>query len=144
MAKGVNKVIIIGNLGKDVEMRTMPNGNAVADFSVATTETWKDKTSGQKQEKTEWHNIVVFGKLAEICGQFLTRGSKVYIEGSLRTRDWMDQASNTKKYKTEIVAKDMQMLDSRNQQQSLNAPQQEPQAPAAPGQADQFDDDIPF
>ena len=129
MAKGINKVIIIGNLGGDVDMRSMPNGNAVAGFSVATTESWKDKTSGQKQEKTEWHNIVAFGRLAEICNEYLTRGSKVYIEGSLRTRDWIDKESNVKKYKTEIIAKDMQMLDSRDQQSRINVVN-EPPAPA--------------
>jgi single-strand DNA-binding protein len=144
MAKGINKVIIIGNLGGDVEQRAMPNGSAVANFTVATTETWKDKQTGDKQERTEWHSVAVFGKLAEICGQFLVKGSKVYIEGSLRTRDWMDEKSNTKKYKTEIVAKDMQMLDSRGQQSNLNS---EPAPPAnnqaAPEQGN-FDDDIPF
>lgn len=112
-SKGVNKVIIVGNLGKDPETRFMPSGGAVANFSIATSESWKDKATGQPQERTEWHKIAVFGRLAEICGEYLKKGSKVYIEGSLRTRKWQDQ-SGQDKYTTEIVASEMQMLDSRS------------------------------
>jgi len=110
--KGVNKVILVGNLGKDPESRAMPSGGAVSNFSVATSESWKDKNTGQPQERSEWHKVAVFGKLAEICNEYLRKGSKVYIEGSLRTRKWQDQ-SGQDRYTTEIVATEMQMLDSR-------------------------------
>lgn len=170
MARGVNKVILIGNLGNDPEQKSMPNGNAVTNVSVATAESWKDKQTGQQQERTEWHRVVFFNRLAEIAGQYLSKGSKVYIEGSLRTRKWQD-ANGQDRYSTEIVGSEMQMLDSRggmqdgggNNQQSApqqrapqqaapqqSAPQQAPQqqAPqpqAAPaGNFDDFDDDIPF
>lgn len=113
--RGINKVIILGNLGNDPETRYMPNGNAVTNISVATSESWKDKQTGQMQEKTEWHRIVFFNRLAEIAGEYLRKGSKVYIEGSLRTRKWQDQNGNDR-YSTEIVASDMQMLDSRGEQ----------------------------
>lgn len=168
MSKGINKVIIVGNLGNDPETRYMPSGGAVTNISVATSETWKDKQTGQPQERTEWHRIVFFNRLAEIAGEYLRKGSKVYIEGSLRTRKWQDQ-SGQDKYTTEIVAKEMQMLDSRGGGQGAQqgggyqdqgysqapaqqaprraparqaAPQQAPQAPA--GGFDDFDDDIPF
>ncbi|MCX2780395.1 single-stranded DNA-binding protein [Microbulbifer thermotolerans] len=150
MARGVNKVILVGNLGQDPETKTTQNGNAVAVISVATSETWKDKQTGQQQERTEWHRVVFFNRLAEIAGQYLRKGSKVYIEGSLRTRKWQDQ-NGQDRYTTEIVASEMQMLDSRgdqqqqfqqqhNQQHSAPAPQQ----PAPGGFDNSFDDDIPF
>lgn len=119
---GVNKCIIVGNLGQDPEVKYMPNGNAVANITVATSESWKDKDTGQQQERTEWHRVVFFNKLAEIVGQYLKKGSKIYIEGSLRTRKWQDQ-SGADRYTTEIVAKEMQMLDSRSDSQQ-SAPQQ--------------------
>lgn len=112
--RGINKVIILGNLGNDPETRYMPNGNAVTNLSIATSESWKDKNTGQMQEKTEWHRVVFFNRLAEIAGEYLRKGSKVYIEGSLRTRKWQDQSGNDR-YTTEIVASDMQMLDSKGE-----------------------------
>lgn len=115
-SRGVNKVIIVGNLGKDPEMRYMPNGGGVANFTVATSETWKDKQTGEQKEKTEWHRIVIFGRLAEIAGEYLRKGSKVYIEGRLETRKWTNQQGQ-EVYTTEINAHEMQMLDSRGQGQ---------------------------
>ncbi|WP_280548425.1 single-stranded DNA-binding protein [Halomonas sp. 11-S5] len=112
MARGINKVILIGNLGQDPEVRFTPSGTAVANLNLATTDTWMDKQSGQRQERTEWHRIVLFNKTAEIAQQYLKKGSKVYIEGRLQTRKWQDQ-NGQDKYSTEIVANDMQMLDSR-------------------------------
>ena len=112
MARGVNKVIIIGNLGQDPETRFMPSGGAVTNVKLATSESWKDKQTGQQQERTEWHRVVFFNKLAEIAGEYLKKGSKVYIEGSLRTRKWQGQDGQDR-YTTEIVANEMQMLDSR-------------------------------
>ena len=160
-SRGINKVILVGNLGQDPETRYMPSGGAVTNITVATSETWKDKQSGQQQERTEWHRIVFFNRLAEIAGEYLRKGSKVYIEGSLRTRKWQDKNTGADRYTTEIVANEMQMLDSRGggaggdyapDQQS--APQQAPiavatggaESPAAaqPGGFDNFDDDIPF
>ncbi len=111
MARGINKVMLIGNLGRDPETRYAQNGNAVTRFSIATSESWKDRTSGEQQERTEWHNIVCFARLAEIAGEYLRKGSKVYIEGSLRTSSW--EANGEKKYRTEINARELQMLDSR-------------------------------
>jgi single-strand DNA-binding protein len=113
MARGINKVIIIGNLGADPEVRYTPSGSAVTNIRVATTEAWKDKQSGEMQERTEWHRIVLYNRLAEIAGEYLRKGSKVYIEGSLRTNKWQDQSGN-ERYTTEIVANSMQMLDSRS------------------------------
>lgn len=113
-SRGVNKVILVGNLGKDPEVRYMPNGNAVANFTVATSESWKDQ-QGQQQERTEWHNIVMYRRLAEIAGEYLKKGSKVYIEGKLQTSKWQDQQTGQDRYKTEINANEMQMLDSRGQ-----------------------------
>ncbi|MFI2813069.1 MULTISPECIES: single-stranded DNA-binding protein [Microbulbifer] len=113
MAKGINKVILIGNLGADPETRYMPSGGAVTNVNLATSETWKDKQTGQQQERTEWHRVVFFNRLAEIAGEYLRKGSKVYIEGSLRTRKWQDKNSGQDRYTTEIVASEMQMLDSR-------------------------------
>ncbi len=150
-SRGVNKVILIGNLGKDPEVRYMPSGGAVTNITVATSETWKDKQTGNAQERTEWHRVVFFNRLAEIAGEYLKKGSKVFIEGSLRTRKWQGQDGQDR-YTTEIVANEMQMLDSRSggtagfsggaqpQADSNNAP-----APAPSGGVDEgFDDDIPF
>src|SRR5690606_29957490 len=115
MARGVNKIILVGNLGKDPETRYMPSGGAVTNATLATSESWKDKQTGQQQERTEWHRVVFFNKLAEIAGEYLKKGSKVYIEGSLRTRKWQAQ-DGSDRYTTEIVASVMQMLDSRGDQ----------------------------
>ncbi|WP_275288006.1 single-stranded DNA-binding protein [Halomonas elongata] len=112
MARGVNKVILIGNLGQDPEVRFTPSGTAVANLNLATTDTWTDRQSGQRQERTEWHRVVMFNKLAEISQQYLRKGSKLYVEGRLQTRKWQDQ-NGQDRYSTEIVANDMQMLDSR-------------------------------
>lgn len=159
-SRGVNKVIIIGNLGNDPEVKYMPSGDAVTAISVATSEVWKDKTTGQPQERTEWHRIVAFARLAEIMGEYLRKGSKVYIEGSLRTRKWQAQ-DGTDRYSTEIVASEMQMLDARQgddsgqqpapqrqapqqQRQPSNRGQQPAQQSAPPPDMDGFDDDIPF
>lgn len=114
-SRGVNKVILVGNLGQDPETRYMPSGGAVTNISVATSESWKDKQSGEPQERTEWHRVAFFNRLAEIAGEYLRKGSKVYIEGSLRTRKWQDQ-SGQDRYTTEIIANEMQMLDSRGGQ----------------------------
>ena len=111
MARGINKVMLIGNLGRDPETRYAQNGSAVTRFSIATSESWKDRTSGEQQERTEWHNVVCFARLAEIAGEYLRKGSKVYVEGSLRTSSW--EANGEKKYRTEINARDLQMLDNR-------------------------------
>lgn len=159
MARGINKVILVGNVGVDPEVRYMPNGNAVASFSVATSESWKDKTTGEKQEKTEWHRVVCFNRLGEIAGEYIRKGSKLYVEGSLRTRKWQDQQGQDK-YTTEIIASDVQMLDSKGgsassyddmpQAQSTapayqnSAPRQQQPAQAAQDAFDQLDDDIPF
>jgi len=112
MARGINKVILIGNLGADPETRYMPSGGAVTNLRLATSENWKDKTTGDMQERTEWHRVALFGRLAEVAAEYLRKGSKVYIEGSLRTRKWQDKDGRDN-YSTEIVANDMQMLDSR-------------------------------
>jgi single-strand DNA-binding protein len=150
MARGVNKVILVGNLGKDPEVRYMPNGNAVANITLATTESWKDKQSGEQQEKTEWHRVVMFKRLGEIAGEYLKKGSQVYIEGKLQTRKWQDNSGNDR-YTTEIVANEMQMLGGRGGGGSAgfspdSAPSQSAPAPApAPAAAGgEFDDDIPF
>ena len=168
---GINKVIIVGNLGQDPEVKYMPSGDAVANISIATSDTWKDKETGEKREKTEWHRVVFFGKLAEIAGQYLKKGSKVYVEGQLQTRKWQGQDGQDR-YTTEIIVRGfngtMQMLDGKSggssdfapaqqsqqqpqqaQQQGggasqQSAPQQSPQQSAAPQNFDNFDDDIPF
>lgn len=119
---GINKVIIVGNLGNDPETRFLPSGGAVTNISIATSEKWKDKTTGQQQEKTEWHKIIFFNRLAEIAGEYLKKGSKVYVEGSLRTNKWQDKDGNDR-YTTEIIAKELQMLDAKSDGQSSNAPQ---------------------
>ena len=167
-SRGINKVILVGNLGADPENRTSQTGNAITNISVATSETWKDKSTGQQQERTEWHRVVFFNRLAEIAGEYLRKGRQVYIEGSLRTRKWQGQDGQDR-WTTEIVANEMQMLGSRSDdmgaaraggfrdqrpaqapQQSEPAPQAPQQQPQAPQQAantveDGFtDDDIPF
>lgn len=131
--RGVNKVILIGRLGKDVEVRYFPSGDAVANATIATTESWKDKQSGEQKEATEWNNVVFPGKLGEIAGKYLKKGSKVYVEGSLRTRKWTDKEGKDR-YTTEIRVQDMQMLDGKKQGERNTAPA-----------SDEFkDDDIPF
>jgi single-strand DNA-binding protein len=112
MARGVNKVILLGNIGKDPETRYLPSGGAVTNVTIATSEAWTDKQSGEKKEKTEWHNVVFFNKLAEIAGQYLKKGSQCYVEGALRTRKWQDQ-SGADRYTTEIVAENMQLIGGR-------------------------------
>ncbi|SEP06330.1 single-stranded DNA-binding protein [Aquisalimonas asiatica] len=154
MARGVNKVILIGNLGKDPEVRYSPSGAAVTNMTVATTDNWKDKQTGERQEKTEWHRVVFFGKLAEIAGEYLRKGAKVYIEGRLQTRKWQGQDGQDR-YTTEIVGNDMQMLDGRggggggmgdgggSRSQGQGGGQQ-PASQSSPEPVDDFDDDIPF
>jgi single-strand DNA-binding protein len=144
MARGVNKVILIGNLGRDPEVRYSPNGGAIANITLATSESWKDKNTGEQVDKTEWHRVVFFRRLAEIAGEYLKKGSKVYIEGKLQTRKWQDKDGNDR-YTTEIVANEMQMLDSRGGSASYN--QDEPAMSSSqpePTPAGDFDDDIPF
>ena len=157
MARGINKVILIGNLGGDPEVRYMPSGGAVANITLATSESWKDKQSGEQVDRTEWHRIVFFNRLAEIVGEYVRKGSKIYVEGSLRTRKWQDKAGQDR-YTTEIVANEMQMLDSRGAggsanmdsapaAASSNADHQPPMHTAEPtgaAPAGDFDDDIPF
>jgi single-strand DNA-binding protein len=148
MARGVNKVILIGNLGKDPEVKYFPNGDAVCNVTLATSESWKDKNSGETQERTEWHNVVFTKRLAEIAGEYLKKGAKVYVEGSLRTRKWQDKEGKDR-YTTEIFAREMQMLDSKgggsanfSGERSASGSAMSAPAPAAAG--DDFDDDIPF
>jgi len=152
MARGVNKVILIGNLGKDPQQRAMPSGKAVVNFSMATTDGWRDKQTGEQKEETEGHNIVMFDRLAEIAAEYLRKGSQIYIEGSIRTRKWQDKEGKDR-YTTEIIANEMQMLGGRGGAGAGAAPaadraparSQEP-APRgeAAGVAESFDDDIPF
>ncbi|EGQ7778761.1 TPA: single-stranded DNA-binding protein [Vibrio parahaemolyticus] len=173
-SRGINKVILVGNLGNDPEIRYMPNGGAVANITIATSDSWRDKATGEQREKTEWHRVVLFGKLAEVAGEYLRKGSQVYVEGQLQTRKWQDQ-SGQDRYSTEVVVQGfngvMQMLGGRAQggapamggqqqqggwgqpqqpaQQQYNAPQQQQQAPQQPQQQYNeppmdFDDDIPF
>jgi len=163
MARGINKVILVGHLGQDPEVKYMPSGGAVANVSVATSDSWKDKQTGEQKDRTEWHRVVFFNRLAEIVGEYLKKGAQVYVEGRLQTRKWTDQ-NGQDRYTTEIVASDMQMLGGRqgmgdsggasfgSGQQQQQRPQQggsnfgsgQQQAPAAPMPADDFDDDIPF
>jgi single-strand DNA-binding protein len=163
MARGVNKVILIGNLGKDPEMKSFPNGDAFCNLTLATSESWTDKTSGEKKERTEWHNLVFTRRLAEIAGQYLKKGSKIYVEGSLRTRKWQDKDGHDR-YTTEIQVNDMQMLDGRGgggggedfggggsysgaRSGGGSAPRERAparQAPAPSGGESFEDDDIPF
>src|SRR5690606_34864200 len=144
MARGINKVILIGNLGADPETRYMPSGGAVTNIRLATSESWKDKTSGEQQERTEWHNVAMFGRLAEIAAEYLRKGSQVYIEGRLRTRKWQDRDGNDR-WTTEVIANDMQMLGGRP---GAGAPAQQAGDAAAhaggAAPAADFDDDIPF
>jgi len=149
MSRGINKVILIGNLGQDPEVKYMPNGNAVANITLATSESWKDKNTGEQVDKTEWHRVIFFRRLAEIAGEYLHKGSKVYIEGKLQTRKWQDK-NGKDCWTTEIIANSMQMLDSRNTNSApahngdAGAPKQsDSQSAPAPANAD-FDDDIPF
>jgi single-strand DNA-binding protein len=151
MSRGINKVILVGNLGKDPEVRYLPSGGAVTNVTIATSEQWKDKTSGEKKEATEWHRVVFFGKLAEIAGEYLKKGSQVYVEGRLQTREW--EKDGVKRYSTEIIASEMQMLGGRGGggerggyeggsgggSRGAGGP-----PPAEPRGADSFDDDIPF
>ncbi|NOZ53238.1 MAG: single-stranded DNA-binding protein [Gammaproteobacteria bacterium] len=156
MARGVNKVILIGNLGKDPEVKYMPSGDPICNITVATSETWKDKSTGENVEKTEWHRVVFFKRLAEIAGEYLKKGSKVYVEGRLQTRKWQGQDGQDR-YTTEIVANEMQMLDSRGggtapmntgaggakPQPAMASAESAPSSSSGGGFAD-FDDDIPF
>lgn len=143
---GVNKVIIVGNLGQDPEVRYTPSGAAVANFSVATSENWKDKTTGERREQTEWHNIVVWNKTAELAKDYLKKGSKVYIEGSLQTRSWDDESSGQKRYKTEIRGNNIQFLDRREGasggQSGMGNSDPGPTPP--PFNSGDDDDDLPF
>lgn len=158
--RSVNKVVLVGNLGKDPEMRYMPNGNAVANFSIATTESWKNKQTGEYENQTEWHNLTVFGKFGEMCGQYLKKGAKVYVEGKIKTEKWQDKTSGQDRFSTKIIVSELQMMDARNDiqggqqfqgqaslpqggQQYQNPPQAQssqqswgnaPQQPAAPQQ----------
>jgi single-strand DNA-binding protein len=164
MARGVNKVILIGNLGADPETRAMPSGTTVANLRVATSESWRDKQTGEQQERTEWHRVAFFGRLAEVAGEYLRKGSQVYIEGSLRTRKWQDKQGN-ERYSTEIVGNDLQMLGGRGGAGGAaagagagagagaeSAARGGGAAPAfseesgggAGGRGEEFDDDIPF
>ena len=154
MARGVNKVILVGNLGRDPEMKYTASGAAIANITIATSDSWNDKQTGEKVEKTEWHRVVAFQRLAEIMGEYLKKGSQVYIEGRLQTRKWQDQ-NGQDRYTTEVVASDMQMLGSRGGEGG-GAPQgsgggfrknpqaQQPAAPANTGGGGFDDDDIPF
>jgi single-strand DNA-binding protein len=148
MARGVNKVILIGNLGKDPEVRYTPTGTAIANITIATSESWKDKQTGENVERTEWHRVVFYQRLAEIAGEYLRKGSKVYIEGRLQTRKWQDKNSGQDRYTTEIIADNMQMLDSKGGSGGASGGYEKPAAAAStPDMApslDQFDDDIPF
>ena len=154
MARGINKVILVGNLGADPETRAMPSGTTVANLRIATSESWRDKQSGEQQERTEWHRVALFGRLAEVAGEYLRKGSQVYIEGSLRTRKWTDKQGN-ERYSTEIVASEMQMLGGRGggggagagAGGSSDAPRErgefaEPVSSST--EREEFDDDIPF
>jgi single-strand DNA-binding protein len=156
MARGINKVILVGNLGADPETRYMPSGKAVTNIRIATSESWTDRQSGDKQERTEWHSVVLFDKLGEISAEYLRKGSQVYIEGSLRTRKWQDKEGKDR-YTTEIVAREMQMLGGRSGA-GTGEPRTEPRTegrtpatesrgappPSSMGDEGQFDDDIPF
>ena len=154
MARGVNKVILIGHLGADPETRAMPSGMTVANIRLATTESWKDKQSGEQKERTEWHNVALFGRLGEIAGEYLRKGSQVYIEGWLRTRKWQDKEGRDR-YTTEIIANDMQMIGGRGgrwrrrwrwrrQRSAGSARRDDAEAAGAGGRQEEFDDDIPF
>lgn len=150
MSRGINKVLIMGNLGTEPETRYMPSGAAVTNIRVATSEVWKDKQSGDRQERTEWHRIVLFNRLGEIAAQYLHKGSRVFVEGSLRTNKWQDQNGNDR-YTTEIIASSMQLMDSKggsgasfDQEMPQEATTQEKRQPATVAADEEFDDDIPF
>ena len=154
MGRGVNRVILVGHLGQDPEIRYMPNGGAVANITLATSESWRDKATGEQKEITEWHRVILFGKLAEVAGEYLRKGSQIYIEGKLRTRKWQDQ-SGQDKYTTEVIVNVggvMQMLGGKQDGGAANKPQQsQPQrqpGPSTPPANNEppmdFDDDIPF
>ncbi len=156
MARGVNKVILVGNLGNDPDVKYTADGRAIANISLATTESWKDRNTGEQQDRTEWHRVVFFNRLAEIVSEYLKKGSQVYVEGKLQTRKWQDQ-NGQDRYTTEIVANEMQMLGGRTGgtadfggapagvgQQRPAAPQQQAAAPAPAPMMDDLDDDIPF
>jgi single-strand DNA-binding protein len=157
MARGINKVILIGNLGADPETRAMPSGTTVANLRVATSESWRDKQTGEQQERTEWHRVALFGRLAEIAGEYLRKGSQVYIEGSLRTRKWQDKQGN-ERYSTEIVGNELQMLGGRGgaggaagasgsesaSRSSSPAPSFAEESAGGGSRSEEFDDDIPF
>ena len=139
---GINKVILVGNLGKDPDMRYTAGGDAVANLSIATSESWNDNQTGEKKEKTEWHRVVFFRRIAEVCGEYLKKGSSIYIEGSLRTRDWEDDQGN-KRYTTEIIGREMQMLGGRRSEDNMD---QSPQMNSSSPQPEEglIDDEIPF
>ena len=149
MARGINKVIIIGNLGQDPETRYMPSCSAVTNFTVATNESWKDKQTGEQKDRTEWHRVAMFGRLAEIAAEYLRKGSQVYIEGKIRTRKWQDQQGNDK-YTTEIIADEMQMLGGRSgggapaMGGGSGGPPPGSPSDSGGGSPGEFDDDIPF
>ena len=144
MARGINKVIIVGNLGADPDSRAMPSGNAVTNISVATSESWNDRETGEKQEKTEWHRVVFFNRLAEIAAQYLKKGSQVYVEGRLQTRKWEDKEGN-ERWTTEVVANQMQMLGDRMSNDMSNDNASSSQSSSDNDfSTDEFDDDIPF
>jgi single-strand DNA-binding protein len=157
MARGINKVILIGNLGADPETRAMPSGTTVANLRVATSESWRDKQTGEQQERTEWHRVALFGRLAEIAGEYLRKGSQVYIEGSLRTRKWQDKQGN-ERYSTEVVGNDLQMLGGRGgagagtasgpasagASSAATPSYTEESASSGGSRSEEFDDDIPF
>lgn len=154
MARGINKVILVGNLGRDPETRYTPDGAAVTNLTLATSESWKDKQSGEMQERTEWHRVVMYGRLAEIASEYLKKGAKIYIEGKLRTSKWQDKVTGADKYSTDIIAAEMQMLDgkggSSNAGSSYGASSssqpssRSQEMPESMGSNDAFDDDIPF
>lgn len=152
MARGINKVILIGNLGNDPEVRYMPSGGAVTSISLATSENWKDKQTGENQERTEWHRVTFYNRLAEIAGEYLRKGSKVYVEGRLQTRKWQDKEGKDR-YTTEIIAGEMQMLDGKGAAAGAESSSFSSNRPSAPASAESgmpsssapnFDDDIPF
>ena len=149
MARGINKVILVGNLGQDPETRYMPSGKAVTNLRLATSDSWKDKQTGEQREQTEWHSVVMYDRLAEIAAEYLRKGSQIYVEGRLKTRKWQDKEGKDR-YTTEIIANEMQMLGSRGGDRAGAEPRGEPRtAPAQeraaqPAAAGEFDDDIPF
>ena len=143
MARGINKVIIVGNLGADPDTKSMPSGNMVANFSVATSESWNDRDTGERQEKTEWHRVVFFGRLAEIADQYLRKGSQVYVEGKLQTRKWEDRDGN-ERWTTEIVGNQLEMLGERMSSGSSQSNNMDQSTSKSNFNDDEFDDDIPF